>query len=97
MDLPLILLAQTELVWFKDVLQLAQGAGFAGLVWYYHAVQMPRKDAEHKKEREEWMAYIKDRDTKYETLLEKAISSKGSIIDEFSYHTRQAIPNCRHL
>ena len=85
MDLPLILLAQTELVWFKDVLQLAQGAGFAGLVWYYHAVQMPRKDAEHKKEREEWMAYIKDRDTKYEAyikdrdtkyeaLLEKAIS-----------------------
>lgn len=69
-----LLLGQTELVWVKDLLQLAQGAGFAGLVWYYHAVQMPRKDAEHKKEREEWMAYIKDRDIKYETLLEKAIA-----------------------
>ena len=88
MDLPLILLAQTELVWFKDVLQLAQGAGFAGLVWYYHAVQIPRKDAEHKKEREEWMAYIKDRDTKYEALLEKAISCIQRIEDEFSHHTR---------
>ena len=69
-----LLLGQTELVLVKDLLQLAQGAGFAGLVWYYHAVQMPRKDAEHKKEREEWMAYIKDRDTKYEALLEKAIA-----------------------
>lgn len=74
MDIPLLLVAQTEMVWVKDLLQLAQGAGFAGLVWYYHAIQMPRKDAEHKKEREEWMAYIKDRDNKYETLLEKAIS-----------------------
>lgn len=69
-----ILLAQTELVWVKDLLQLAQGAGFAGLVWYYHAIQMPRKDAEHKKEREEWMTYIRDRDIKYEGLLEKAIA-----------------------
>ena len=72
----LIFLAQTEsFTWVKDLLQVAQGAGFAGLVYYYHAVQMPKIAAEHRAEREEWMAYIKDRDLKYEALLEKCITS----------------------
>ena len=70
----ILFLAQTELSSFKDILQLAQGAGFAGLVWYYHAIQMPRKDKEHREEREEWMKYVKDRDTKYEKKKKKAIS-----------------------
>lgn len=64
------------------VINVATGAGFGALAWYLIVVVLPKKDEEHRKERQadqerwkaeraEYLEYIKKRDDKLDEMNEK--------------------------
>jgi hypothetical protein len=57
--------------WTKDLIDLATAGGFAGLVWYLVVKHIPGIAAIHRAEREEWLAYMKSRDVKYDSLIDR--------------------------
>lgn len=61
--------------WTKDLIDLATAGGFAGLVWYLVVKHIPSITATHQRERDEWLAYIKARDLKYESLVERCVTA----------------------
>ena len=61
--------------WSKEVIDLATAAGFAGLVWYLVVRHIPAITQLHQAERKEWLDYIRMRDAKYESLVEKCLAA----------------------
>jgi len=65
--------------WVDVVIRLVTAGGFGALVWYLVVKHIPNIEARHKKERDEWRAFIGGRD---EALKE--------VIDEFTSEVKQS-------
>jgi len=59
----------------KELIDIATAGGFTALVWYLVVRHIPSITAAHQKEREEWLSYIKSRDAKYESMLERCMTA----------------------
>lgn len=70
-----VLLADQDfLSWVGPVVQLVQLGGFGALVWFYNWHLIPQMQKQHAEERKEWVAYMHQRDAKFELLIERTVT-----------------------
>ena len=64
---------------FQWIIQAATSGGFAALVWYLVVKHIPSITESHKKERDEWLAYMKLSDQAREKMIERCIVAIESL------------------
>ena len=72
--------------WVGPIAQLGSSGFAVALVWYLFAVRMPSMEKLFMEERKEWIEYMRKRDEKFESLLERSVKT----IEESNGHARRS-------
>lgn len=64
---------------FQWIIQASTSGGFAALVFYLVVKHIPGISESHKKERDEWLAYMKASDLSRERMIERCVTAIESL------------------
>ena len=68
--------------WVQALVQLATAGGFAALLWYMVIKHIPAIEDRHRSERQEWLVYIRARDSEYDQLVRDSLKAISELREE---------------